>query len=278
MDGHALGLWLIDRLIDTLTNLTMQTITDPAKLWEELHRQEISAGEQIKKAELPVEKIYAPENKAKPDPSLDLDVFWRGPSMCRTGRLPAQSRFLGYTTNTDKVGNIAMLGMEEYDTGMSVVEAASATAPQNGSMILAFQPGNDRSPCNAIMKPDYKDFFYAHQVHGQVSLSLPNEKERKAYDYDQSQYRGLIVLVFVQCEWGKCTKGDVRPETYSEGNFEITVNGNRVTEVLPLGFEGWLLNGEHGFYWTAKSDGTYDLSFLVNETGGYIRLSSIILY
>jgi hypothetical protein len=275
MDGHALGLWLIDRLIESLTDLTQQSITDPMKLWEELHQQENSAGGEIRKANLPVETIFS---GSAPDPSLDLDVFWRGPSMCRTGRLPAQSRYLGYTTNTDKVGNIAVLGTEEYDTGMSVLDATSTNNPQNGAMVLVYQPGIDRSPCNAISKPDYKDFFLAHQIHGQVSLSLPNEKERKAYEFDHSHYKGLIVVVFVQCEWQKCKKEEVRPETYPEGKFEITVNGNRVIELASMGFEGWLLKGDNGFHWTAESDGTYDLAFLVKETNGYIKLSSVILY
>lgn len=278
MDGHALGLWLIDRLIETLTDLSQHSVTDPMKLWDELRQPEINTAEEITKANLPVEKIFSPENRASPDPSLDLDVFWRGPSLCRTGRLPAQSRFLGYTTNTDKVGNIAMLGLEEYDTGMSIFDATNADAPKNGSMILAYLPGNDRSPCNAISKPDYKDFFFAHQAHGEVSLTFPNEKERKAYEFDQSHYRGLIVVVFVQCEWGKCTKGEVRPETYSEGKFEMTVNGNRVTELTSIGHDSWIPKGEDGFYWKAKSDGTYDLAFLVKEIDGYIKVSSVILY
>lgn len=279
MDGHALGLWLIDQLIDTLTNLTQQTITDPMKLWEELHQQEIIAAEEIRTAKLPVEQILPHENRSSPDPALDLEMFWKGPTFCRTGRLPAQSRYLGYTTNTDKVGNIAMLGFEEYDTGMSVVEAAKTETPINGSMILVYQPGTDRSPCNAILMPDYKDFFYANDVHGKVALaSFPNEKERRAYDYDQLHYKGLIVIVFVQCDWGQCPPGDVRPEMYAEGKFEMTVNGNRVTEVMSIGHDAWIVKGENGFYWKAKSDGTYDMTFWVKEVDGYIRLSSVILY
>ena len=276
MDGHALGLWLIDRLIESLTDLTQHNIANPIKLWAELQQQENSATDQIRKANLPVATIFS---ESAPDPSLDLDVFWRGPSMCRTGRLPAQSRFLGYTTNTDKVGNIAMLGKEEYDIGMSVLDATSTKNPQNGTMVLVYEPGTkDRSPCNAIIKPDYKDFFFAHQIHGKVSLSFPNERERKAYEFDQSHYKGLIVVVFGLCDWDKCEKGQVRPETYSEGKFEITVNGNRVVELVSMRFEAWLLKGENGFYWTAKSDGTYDLAFLVKETNGFLKLSSVILY
>lgn len=279
MDGHALGIFLVDALIGTLEDLADHEIKDPVILLDELQKQESTVHELMLKSALPVSSIFSPGNGASPDPTLDLELLWKGPSLCRTGRLPSQSRYLGYTTNTNKVGNIALLGSEEYDTGISILHASIADVAKNGSMVLAYQPGGiDRTPCNVLLKPDYKDFFYANQIHGMVSLSVPNEKERHAYGYDSSKYKGLILLVFYDCEWGKCAKGELRPEDYSSGKFNVLVNGKNVKELTFAGFEAWILKGDDGFYWEANSNGVFEVGFSVEEEHGFIKLSSIMLY
>ncbi len=279
MDGHALGLFLVDRLIDTLADLSEHQTMDPIALLHELQKEEDDLHKQILLSQLPVDLIFSPSDGTSRDPTLDLSVLWKGPSLCRTGRLPAQSRYLGYTTNTSKVGNIAVLGLEEYDTGISILDANKAHAANEGFMALTYQPGGiDRTTCSVPLKPDYKDFFYVHQMHGRAKLSVPNEKERLGYGYDSSQYKGLIILVFGDCEWGKCAKGEVRPEGFLEAKFEMAVNGAPVIELTDTGFNAWIVKGEDGFYWQADSNGIYDIAITVKKEGGFLKLSSVILY
>ena len=284
LDGHALGLFLVDSLITALIDLSQNEIVDPLVLLDVLRKQEDSMHERLLSNELPVpvSAIYQPKDGTPPDPSIDLEVIWRGPSLCRTGRLPAQSRFLGYTTNTAKVGYIAIRGFEEYDTGIPFENATSPDVARDGFMVLShYGPEWDRAreECDVLLTPDHKDFFLAHYNHSLVKVSLPNEKERFAYKYDPSSYKGLIVIVFSQCEYGRCRDGDLGPNDYAERKFVMTVNGKNVTELTSAGFDAFILRGEHGFYWQAQTnDGTFEVSFEVLEEGGWIRLSSIILF
>jgi hypothetical protein len=288
MDGHALGLFLVDALIDVLTDLVSHNNTDTSALLKDLQTQELGMYEQLRNIELPAEMVSSlyvpdnkaptdlPDNKAPTDPTLDVNLLWQGPSICRTAKLPAQSRYLGYTTNTDKVGDISIVGSETYDVGTPTTDARKAIT-SDGSMVLVYEK-NDREKCDVLLAPDYKDFFYTNKAYGLSKLSIPNEKEREAYGYDPSQYKGLIVLVSVTCDWGKCEKGELRPEDFAEGKYEVSVNGKPVTELLSAGFEAWILKGEDGLYWQPDSSGTFEVGFLVKEDTGFIKLSSIIVY
>ncbi len=280
MDGHAVGLFLTDTLIKALTDLARHKTTDAIVLLKELQKQERSANEKMLNTDVPEAFTYSVDNGAFSDPSLDLEVLWKGPSLCRTGRLPALSRYLGYTTNTDKIGDIAVVGSEEYDTGISILDAGRADVVKDGYMILV-RPINDKGhfpACDVLLSPDSKDVFYAHQLHGVVKLSIPNEREKQAYGYDPFQYKGLIVLVFHHCLDGKCNDYEVRPEDYSEDKFEVTVNGKRVTELVSIGLDVVILKGEDSFYWEADSFGIFELGFLVKKERGDLMVSSIILY
>jgi hypothetical protein len=282
LDGHSLGLFLVDSLIDALTDLTNHKTTDTSALLIELQTQEHAIHEQLRKTDLPgptVSSLYIPDKKAPTDPTLDMNLLWQGPSICRSARLPAQSRYLGYTTNTDTVGEISVLGSETYDVGTPVTDASKATTG-DGSMVLVYEAGGkDRQTCKVILKPDYKDFFYTKKAYGLSKFSMPNEREREAYGYDPAQYKGLIVLVFVTCDWGKCQKGELRPEDFPEDKYEVSVNGKPVTGLLSAGFEAWILKGEDGLYWQPdSSSGTFDVGFLVKDDAGFIKLSSIIVY
>jgi hypothetical protein len=284
MDGHALGLFLVDTLIKALIDLSQNDIADPRVLLDILRNEESSSHERLLSTALPVpvSTIYLSKDNAPPDPSLELEVFWKGPSLCRTARLPAQSRYLGYTTDTTKLGNIAIRGFEEYDTGIPIENATSPDVTKDGFMVLShydFTKDRARHPCDVLLTPDHKDFFLAHYNHSLVKLSIPNRKERLAYSYDPSKYKGLIVIVFSQCEYNVCVQGDLAHDAFAEGKFEMTVNGEKVTELTSAGFDAFILKGKDGFYWQPDSkDGTFDVTFQVLVEGGFVRLSSIILF
>ena len=89
---------------------------------KELKNKETDAFEAFKEADLPKDKnmLYG-ENE-----EIDLDLLIKGRSICRTGRLPAMSRYLGYTTNTDKIGGATAFQFEQYDTGIEMGKATLA--------------------------------------------------------------------------------------------------------------------------------------------------------
>ena len=277
MDGHALALFITEVLIDALSDLSNHTLSDPLELLVELRKAEDLQYEQFLQAEIPDLKnqIFSPQDKAAPDPSLDIDSLWKRPSLCRTGRTPAQSRYLGYTTNSDKVGGITIVGSEEYDTAISIPQARDASAAQGGALVLV-DDGEHEYCQGAVVKPDYKDYFYAEKSFGWTTLSIPNEKEKNAYAYNPSQVLGLILVALVPCDWGKCEKGDMR--SYGEDEVEIKVNGLPVTEVVDFGLGVSALKGEDGIYWKPDENGAFVLSFLLKKNKGYIRISSVIIY
>ena len=277
-----MGLYMVDALIDALTDLANYNITDASAivvLKDDLETQEREMHKQLRNATLSEKMVESLVSNAPTTfPTLDVNLLWQGPSICRTGRTPAQSRFLGYTTNTDKVGGISVHDSETYDVGITIGEARKANTSV-GFMPLVYEPGGgERQTCEVLLKPDYKDFFYANKAYGLSKLSFPNEKERKAYGYDPSHHKGLIVIVFAACDWGKCQKGELRAEDHSSGKFEVSVNGKPVTEMLSAGFEAWILKGDEGLYWQPNPSGVFDVGFLVKEDDGYVRISSIILY
>ena len=62
------------------------------------------------------------------EPKLEPSLFFKGRSMCHTARLPSQSRYLGYLTDTDKVGKQAPYGQETYEVGIEKKVAEKVVA------------------------------------------------------------------------------------------------------------------------------------------------------
>lgn len=283
MDGHAVALFLTGALVDALESLEQHPTTDPLQLLAELRQEEDADYDRMLKIDFPEEsKVYGPDKKngvepPPPDPSLDLDALWKKPSFCRTGRTPAQSRYLGYTSNSDMLGGPAIVGQETYDVGVAL-ESAKATAAEDGNLVLVYEDADRESCKETIVKPDYKDYFFAKK--GKSILSLPNEKERAAYEYDPSTVQGIIFLSFFACAWGKCAEGELRPEDFATNrtSIEWSVNGQPVTELVDFGMGVWTLKGEEGFYWKPNANGNFDLGVSILDDTGFIRLSTIIIY
>jgi len=279
LDGHALALFITGALIDAISDLVSHPSTDPSELLAELLKAEDVAFESLRNGDLGARtnQIFSPGDVSVLDPSLDLDALWKKPSLCRTGRTPSQTRYLGYAANSDRVGGPTIPGSEEYDTCVPVDKAAKTSLQQGGALVLAC--GSDHEVCEgAIVKPDYKDFFYTHSKFGWASLSIPNDKEREAYGYDPSLVKGFVLLSFSTCDWGRCSPGDLKPEDLALGKFEMKVNGKAVTEIVNLGAEVIVLKGGDGFSWKPNDNGVFELAVRVKEDNGYVRISSIILY
>jgi hypothetical protein len=278
LQGTYLALFLSNALLGVLQDLSSQSIVDPETMLTELKVEEDLLHADFVRADLP-ELAGKLNGGGREDPvrvpGLDTDLLFRGPNICKTGRTPSRTRYLGYLTETNKVGGLAPPGKETYDIGLSKMEADSS--PANGKLRLVYDPG-ERDDCHVTVAPDYKDFFYANGKDGWVSMTLPNNAEKEAYRYDPSVSKGVIVLFFGTCDWGNCAEGDLRPADFETGKVEVEVNGKRVTSLPDIGNGGNILIGEDGLYWKQNTDGVYDIRARVNDPGGYFRLSTIVVY
>ena len=108
MVGHALALFLVDNLLDALKELIDLEYESVDALLSKLLREEDDVyNNHILKADFKskAENLYYLDDKDKEYEGLiEPSVFFSSNTMCHTARLPAQTRYLGYLTDTDKVG------------------------------------------------------------------------------------------------------------------------------------------------------------------------------
>jgi hypothetical protein len=278
LEGNALALFLMSALIDALKELVENDTIDPEVLLAQLKSEEDQLYESFVKADLPgsAYAFYGLKEEDK-DPDVDVNLLLKSPSICRTARVPAQSRYLGYVTNTNHVGSYAPVGEETYDLGTSKQEADITDAEGVMRLVYNLKDG-DHEVCPVLVKPDYKDFFLALQMDGLVKLTFPNEAERKAYRFDQSKYKGLIGIFLGNCDWGKCKPGEMEMKHFEKGLWEVTVNGKPVKSLVNFGFNCIILKGDDGIYWKPSANGDYEIGIKVKEPLGFLRLSSVVLY
>ena len=121
---------------------------------------------------------------------------------------------------------------------------------------------------------------FAHGKDGWVGVTIPNEAEMKAYDYEPDKMQGLIIVFFGACDWGRCEPGDMKPEQFDEGLFEVQVNGKNVVNITAVGGQsgGNILKGEDGVNWKPNNDGAYEIKVNVKDPKGYVRWNTIVLY
>ena len=214
---------------------------------------------------------------------------WKLPRLCRTALLPSEARYLGITTNTDKVGPIANLGEELFDTGVTREAArqpnASSVTTASGDviseMILVYQEGKDeRVECNATIKPDYKDYFFASPEHGWQSVTLPNDKEVEEYGWDPKKVKGLIAALQPVCDWHKCDQHETRLDegAFEENIIEMTVNDKQVVGFEEVENQGTFLIAEDGFFFDPDENGKFTISAHVLNEEKFLRFSSFVIY
>ena len=116
MVGHSLALFLIDNLLAALQELIDLNVESADTFLSQLSQQDKMFHEQLMATDFKDKagNLYSfdEENKGILDPS----VFFSGKRMCHTARLPAQARYRGYLTNTEKVGGPAPMGKETVST------------------------------------------------------------------------------------------------------------------------------------------------------------------
>ena len=282
--GHAMGLFFLDMLVNAIQEYAIATSTsaanDPEVMLAELQSEEELHFNEFKEYPLPQKAgdFHVQKGKSAPPVPEDFDVenFFRGPSLCKTGRTPAQSRYLGYLTDTDKVGGPSSPKDETFDVGITKAVADNTAA--NGIMRLVQAP---HSNCeDAVVMPDYKDFFYAHGKDGWVSLTMPNQAEKQAYNYNPSAMKGTIVIFGGGCDWGRCPPNDLNLIEDFE-KIEMEVNGKKVQAFSGTGGwgGGYVLRYEDGTVRVPpNSDGVFEIRVRISDTKKFVRLSSVVLY
>jgi hypothetical protein len=276
MIGHGIALFLADALISALKSLTENPDEDVDSLLVRLRNEEEELFANFTKATLPDnhKKLFSVDDTIQPN--IDPALFFRGRSFCHTARLPSQTRYLGHLTETNKVGGPAPVGKETYDVGMLLDEAMKVDA--KGSMRLVWEQKDRSRDCPVTLKPDYKDIFLATSKDGWVKRTLPNEAEKVAYQYDPTQFKGIIVFYLRGCDWGKCENGFLKWQDYAEKKWEMRVNGNEIPSVFDIGYDGVIAKGNDGIYFPPNAQGTYDIEIKVNEDDSFVKVSSFVLY
>ena len=214
-------------------------------------------------------------------------ALFRGPAICHTALLPAESRFLGAVTDSpQKVGTWE----GGYDMGVNKILAHS----KDGSMLLAYEP-TDRLRC-AAPKIDHKDFFIVRNSDYWVSTVVPNNAELKLYgsvvngnnkkkQQQQPMLQGIIVVCLQICPMDRCSDDYIGfgKSTSQRGHIGVRVDNRDVTHVRPVDQNCYIMEHDHGLRWGPgrAGNGRYKLSFrLHTKQKGLdftIRISSIIV-
>ena len=116
--------------------------------------------------------------------------------LCRTALLPAESRYLGYTTERSTAINpldYVHEAMKRDDAGRYMPPAGQNTMP------LVQGNFHELDACPFKLQLDFRDFFFADERMGWMSLMLPNGMEERAYLKDQSPPRGTIMMCLYLC-------------------------------------------------------------------------------
>ncbi|CAJ1945090.1 unnamed protein product [Cylindrotheca closterium] len=303
LQGRQISLPFMNMLDDALEEI-IQSPKDAATLLSEIEEEENAEFENF--ISLPV--IGKDGGKGSYDmfsESLGLDLletWFKGPSICRTAQLPAESRFLGITTNTNKTGSVARCGEETYDTGIMIdrnqypdtgYTYPEGIEPVPGEFsIIGWSAGRycaDEEDCPEIVQPDYPDWFWGVWKDGKTSTTFPNEKEKEYYGYDADKFKGIIGLIptlFPEIYQKNTPYIDFKMKDFRD-HVKMKVNGKSVAKYRPL-LKMVILEDENGsVQWPPNENGQYILEFeafgvmeIDNRTSAEhrLRLSGFVLY
>merc|ERR1712113_1199083 len=104
------------------------------------------------------------------------------------------------------------------------------------------------------------------------------KQRKRRIDITRLRSRGSLVSSFQVVTGGKCKPGDLKFDKFAEGKFEMSVNGKPVTGLAEFGFGCTFLKGDEGLIWEPSSNGDYEIGVNVKEPGGFVKISSIILF
>jgi hypothetical protein len=263
LSGNTIGVWLTNMMEDALKELAAEG-PDPALLGE-LRALEVADRKVFMSRELPMSIL---KDVTIPD-DVDLEMFHRGPNICHTARLPAETRHLGILTESSLVGE------DSYDKGIGLKSARNST-PEDKSMQLVYTE-RARQSCPIPLEKDYKDFFYVADTHGWSQLTLPNNAEIKAYGTSEP-LRGVIAVCFAYCRRDQCGPENLRRNETQAGMAEMEVNGVKVTTLTEFATDCSFLRHVDGHVWQPNSDGRFQIRAKVNTEKSHLRFSSFVIW
>jgi hypothetical protein len=221
-------------------------------------------------------------DKALRESDIDFSLFFKGKSFCHTARLPSRIRYLGYLTDTDKVGGPGPFEKREYDIGIEKKEATDNY--DFVTMPLVWESEKlDLPSCPVTVNPDKKDFFFSKGGHWN-ELLIPNKAEKKVYlnnGDDVNLLEGFVFPFFKGCDWGNCPDGFLQHKDLHDGKWEMKINGESVTQFVPVhgGDQGsYICKHAKGHTFPPDPDGNFKIEIRVKEETGYIELSSIAIF
>lgn len=285
--GHALALFLLEALVEAVDVLLQSDTLNAEEMLENLTSEEnalfMSATRtRVSRDFLHDLDIFPLDNDGNINGTeIDPSVFFDGPSICHTARLPSRARYMGYLTESDKVGGPSIRGNETYDTGMSFSSAMDLKSGPGSMTLVKDQTGMATQICaDAIVAPDFKDSFFANGEPVWKELVFPNAAEQRAYSYDPSKLLGLILLVFTGCDWGVCDEGYLWPADLSGDSklWDMKINGEQVESLV--NFDQWsvMAKSKNGFYFAPNENGGYRIEVHVNDPKSFLKISSVIAY
>lgn len=131
--------------------------------------------------------------------------------------------------------------------------------------------------CEVPVNIDHKDSFFS-TGNGWNSLTFPNEAERSAYNYNPKELKGIVVLVFVKCDWGKCEEAYLGPKDLSDNQYEMKINGIPVEKLLNIQHDALVAKHKDGINFPPSANNDYKFEIKVNDPSKHVKISSFIVY
>jgi len=282
--GHGLGLFFTDVLLGALRDLSSLEVnnTDAMQLLSRLRKEDIELHNYFTAAPIPSGHLKLFDlSKVKTrdgEPTINASTFFKGPSMCHTGRVPSQIRYNGILTDTDMVGGPAPYKEETYFVGINKEEAKKTPSSDSDELRLVFEVSKERQEkCDGFtVKPDYPDTFMVTSNDSWAKLMFPNDAEKRFYRYDPKDYQGILLFHVKVCDWGKCPKGFLEEQ---DKGWEMKVNGQKIKKVISMGKNsGSILQGENGFHFEPDENGQYMIELKVTKKDYYLEIADFVLY
>jgi hypothetical protein len=301
--GNLLASYIIELFDSALDELTSSTppsngtlVTDNYKaLLQSLQLDESNDYDKFIQSDTPVDYmklLFTKANFTETDTRTNelIQLVSKGPNFCHTARLPAEIRFKGILTESNKTG------FGTYDTGISLHDARNIEKHDNNDdnnrlMRLTYDE-EERYDCTVDEYLDYKDFFSIFDTESTMKLILPNDAEIVEYSIgnkndihhteqrQQQQLKGVIAVCLAFCYWGVCPPGVVTTNDIKDGNVEFTVNGQKASSANILTWNDCnILTTESGdIHFQSNTNGRFEITATVLKPNSYLRISSIVVW
>lgn len=185
--GNTMALFLIETLLDSISEIG--SISDRERLLRHLQTEENVDYQKFANSDVPpLEKDFLRQIGDELLNETGTSVFYRSPSICHTGRLPSQTRYMGILTESDETG------VHDYFKGIPRNEAEKLEKSDEMEMPLVYDPNDhNRQTCEVELNRDVKDYFFASSKMGWTTMTIPNKAEKEAYGRD-TEYLGILVM------------------------------------------------------------------------------------